>query len=78
MVDNVKPTQVLNSWLRSQPGLTGTKLMCYEGGCGACVVALQRPFGNVIAVNSVSLVKKPKKCLFFAVVDSCRLISNCL
>lgn len=53
-VDNVGPTDVLNSWLRSQPGLTGTKSMCYEGGCGSCVVALQRPAEPVIAVNSVS------------------------
>ena len=61
-VNNVQPTQVLNSWLRAQPGLTGTKSMCYEGGCGSCVVALQRPSENVIAVNSVSFVTKQRTC----------------
>ena len=53
-VNNVGPTDVLNSWLRLQPGLTGTKSMCFEGGCGSCVVALQRPAEKIIAVNSVS------------------------
>lgn len=44
-VDGVSPSLTLNSWLRSQPGLTGTKKMCGEGGCGCCVVAvsLQSP-----------------------------------
>ena len=54
-ISDVSPTQVLNSWLRSQPGLTGTKSMCYEGGCGSCMVALQRPSEAVKAVNSVRI-----------------------
>ena len=62
-VSNVEPTEVLNSWLRAQPGLTGTKSMCYEGGCGSCVVALQRPSEDVIAVNSVSIVITIKVCI---------------
>ena len=37
-VDNASPLISLNDWLRSQPGLTGTKKMCGEGGCGVCVV----------------------------------------
>ena len=39
-VDNASPLISLNDWLRSQPGLTGTKKMCGEGGCGVCVVAV--------------------------------------
>ncbi|EFA11446.2 uncharacterized protein LOC656938 [Tribolium castaneum] len=32
----------LNAFLRSKLNLTGTKRMCLEGGCGACIVAVQR------------------------------------
>lgn len=35
------PDTSLLSFIRSQPGLTGTKLGCGEGGCGACIVVLQ-------------------------------------
>ncbi|KAF6212617.1 hypothetical protein GE061_013143 [Apolygus lucorum] len=31
----------LNSFLRNQAMLTGTKYMCREGGCGVCVVGVQ-------------------------------------
>ena len=61
-VADVDPTQVFNSWLRSQPGLTGTKAMCYEGGCGSCVLALQRPGEEIKAVNSVSMLCKLQCC----------------
>ncbi|CAK8698330.1 uncharacterized protein LOC143448853 [Clavelina lepadiformis] len=54
-VSNPNPSSSFNSWLRSQPGLTGTKIMCGEGGCGCCVVALQRPVESVKAVNSCLL-----------------------
>ncbi|HVR41050.1 MAG TPA: FAD binding domain-containing protein, partial [Thermoanaerobaculia bacterium] len=37
------PTTLLVDWLRSDEiGLTGTKLSCGEGGCGACTVMLSR------------------------------------
>lgn len=48
----------LNSFIRNNAKLTGTKFMCLEGGCGACVVALQGPHPvsknvQTWAVNSV-------------------------
>ena len=50
----------LNDWIRSQPGLTGTKKMCGEGGCGCCVVSLTKTDlltkkQVTIAVNSVRI-----------------------
>ncbi len=60
-VPDISPGVSLNEWLRSQPRLTGTKRMCGEGGCGACVVTARLPacYGNddqpmIIPVNSVS------------------------
>lgn len=39
VVHGATPLLTLNDWLRAQPGLSGTKRMCGEGGCGCCVVA---------------------------------------
>lgn len=55
----VTPQTSLNDYLRKNLHLTGTKSMCYEGGCGACIVAVRikdPTSGNyrVHAVNSVS------------------------
>ena len=57
-VQGVSPSLTLNAWLRTQPGLTGTKKMCGEGGCGCCVVAvsLTNPVmqqETTFAINSV-------------------------
>lgn len=35
------PRQMLIEFLRDSKGLTGTKRSCLQGGCGACVVAIQ-------------------------------------
>lgn len=38
----IHPDSTLLDFIRSQgPGLTGTKLGCGEGGCGACTVVIQ-------------------------------------
>ncbi|KAJ3639859.1 hypothetical protein Zmor_003192 [Zophobas morio] len=56
-VDDVSPTTSLNSYIRDTLQLTGTKGVCFEGGCGACTVVLYMHDPNTekniyLAVNS--------------------------
>lgn len=60
-VQGVSPSLTLNAWLRTQPGMTGTKRMCGEGGCGCCVVAVSliSPVTQKetrISINSVKII----------------------
>lgn len=57
----IAPETNLNDYLRNTLHLTGTKSMCYEGGCGSCVVCVQIK-DNIYAVNSVSTKTIVKFC----------------
>ncbi|XP_038212491.1 xanthine dehydrogenase/oxidase-like [Zerene cesonia] len=51
------PEVSLNDYIRTEVSLNGTKAMCHEGGCGACIVSVQAslPPSNEVktfAVNS--------------------------
>ncbi|XP_043920190.1 xanthine dehydrogenase-like [Protopterus annectens] len=60
-IADLDPQMSLNEYLRSLLNLCGTKFMCYEGGCGACIVVLEYDDpGN----TGKRVVKSVNSCLF--------------
>ncbi|CAG7828777.1 unnamed protein product [Allacma fusca] len=55
----VGPTTRLVSFIRSNANLTGTKTMCMEGGCGACLVQAI----SVDPVSGQSVIRSVNACL---------------
>lgn len=60
-INDVGPLTTLNSYLRNTLHLTATKYMCFEGGCGTCLVVIEEKVNdkkNIFAVNSVSIISE--------------------
>ena len=56
---NLSASTSLLSYLRNTLKLTGTKAMCYQAGCGACMVTatFMDPSTNEIKTRAVNAVR---------------------
>lgn len=57
---DINPSTTLNAYIRDYALAKGTKYMCQEGGCGACIVTVKRINSatqkqETFGVNSVSI-----------------------
>ena len=62
LVGKYRPTTSLNDYIRDEAGLSGTKVMCREAGCGCCAISVTTddPLGTgqkTQTINSVSGMK---------------------
>ena len=58
-------------YLRYKKGLTGTKVVCAEGDCGACTVLISRMINN-----KLSDYKSINSCIsFMFLLDNCHIVS---
>ncbi|KAF9420132.1 hypothetical protein HW555_003545 [Spodoptera exigua] len=62
----------LNDYIRNHLNLRGTKYMCKEGGCGACIVAVtvNDPHRRTFSVNSVSIGHGPNLGTFLNIYNN--------
>ncbi|XP_076639451.1 xanthine dehydrogenase/oxidase isoform X2 [Colletes latitarsis] len=51
VTESIPPGTSLNVYIRDYANLSGTKFMCNEGGCGACIVSVTVK-GETMSVNS--------------------------
>jgi len=57
-------------WIRSQPGLQGTKEGCREGDCGACTVVVGKPGASGVEYSAVCSCLLP-----MGEIDGCHLVT---
>jgi xanthine dehydrogenase/oxidase len=73
VLEDIDPVGTLGDWLKEQAGLKGTKTMCKEGGCGACVVALTRKDTRLQKRLTMAITS----CLFpLVAVDGCSVTTT--
>lgn len=63
--DNIGEGTTLNTYIRDVAKLKGTKFMCSEGGCGACLVSttVEHPVTKLketYSINSVTFISNNK------------------